>query len=86
MTAQPRCTSLVEAATQASVGLPIGFAVSYAVSMLGLPPAVAAGLITGLMFALSVARGYLIRRRFEHFHANIDKLVKDTMVTGNEIN
>lgn len=65
MTAQPRRTSLIEAATQASVGLPLGFAVSYAVSMLSLPPAVTAGLITGLMFAVSVARGYWIRRRFE---------------------
>jgi hypothetical protein len=65
MTAQPRRTSLVEAATQASVGLPLGFIVSYAVSMLCLPPAVTAALITGLMFALSVARGYWIRRAYE---------------------
>jgi hypothetical protein len=65
MTAQLRRTSLIEAATQACVGLPLGFVVSYAVSMLRLPPAATAVLITGLMFAVSVARGYLVRRGFE---------------------
>ena len=65
MIAQSRRTSLLEAATQASVGLPIGLVVSYTVAWFRLPPAVSAALITGLMFALSVARGYWIRRRFE---------------------
>jgi hypothetical protein len=62
---QPRRTSLLEAATQACVGLPLGFAVSYAVSMLRLPPAASAAAITGLMFAVSVARGFWIRRAYE---------------------
>jgi hypothetical protein len=65
MTAQPRRTSLIEAVTQASVGLPIGLVASYVVAWFRLPPAITAVLITGLMFAASVARGYLVRRSFE---------------------
>lgn len=64
MTQHPR-TSLIEAATQAAVGIPIGFAVTFAVGLMGLPAAVSASLITLSMFLLSTVRGYLIRRRFE---------------------
>jgi hypothetical protein len=61
---QSRRTSLIEAATQAAVGLPIGFLVAYGISALRLPAGPSAALITGLMFAVSVLRGYLIRRQF----------------------
>ena len=64
MNERPR-TSLIEAATQATVGLPIGFAVSFVVALLRLPPATSAALITGLMYLCSILRGYVIRRRFE---------------------
>jgi hypothetical protein len=63
MTQHPRA-SLMEAAKQATVGLPVGFAVSFGIGLLGLPPA-AAALITLAMYALSILRGYWIRRRFE---------------------
>ena len=57
--------SLLEAATQAAVGVPIGFAVTFAVGLMGLSAAAAAALITLSMFMLSTVRGYLIRRRFD---------------------
>jgi hypothetical protein len=62
---QPRRTSALEAATQAAVGIPIGLAVSFGVALLGLSAAATAALITGAMFVVSTARGYLIRRGFE---------------------
>ncbi len=65
MTHQPRRTSLLEAATQAVVGVPLGLAVSYGVALLGLSPAFSAALITGLMFVVSTARGFWIRRAYE---------------------
>jgi hypothetical protein len=64
MTQHPRA-SLREAATQASVGLPIGFAVSFAVGLLRLEPPASAALITLTMYALSILRGYWIRRSFD---------------------
>jgi hypothetical protein len=64
MTQQRRHAAL-EAATQAAVGIPIGFVVTFGVELLHLPPAISAALITGLMFLLSTLRGYLIRRRFD---------------------
>ena len=64
MTPQSRRTSLLEAATQSLVGLPLGFAVVTAVSLLRLSPAAAGALSAGLMFVVSTARGYVIRRRF----------------------
>jgi hypothetical protein len=64
MSQHPR-TSLIEAATQATVGIPIGFSVAFAVGLLQLPAAPAAAMITGLMFVASTARGYVIRRRFD---------------------
>lgn len=64
MTQSPR-TSLLDAATQAAVGLPLGFVVVYAVSWLRLSPAATAVLTTGLMFVVSTARGYVVRRRFD---------------------
>lgn len=64
---QHRRTSFLEAATQAAVGLPIGFAVTFAVGLMGLPAAASASLITGLMFLASTVRGYVIRRRFERW-------------------
>jgi hypothetical protein len=68
MTQHPR-TSLLEAATQATVSLPVGFAVSFGVSLLRLSPAVAAALITVAMYLLSILRGYWVRRRFERGRA-----------------
>jgi hypothetical protein len=62
---QHRRASLREAATQATVGLPVEFAVSFGIGLLGLSPAAAAALITLAMYAISILRGYLIRRRFE---------------------
>jgi hypothetical protein len=70
---QPRRTSLIEAVTQAAVGLPLGFLVSYGVSLFHLPPEITAALITSQMFAASVARGYVIRRRFERTEAVIEQ-------------
>jgi hypothetical protein len=67
---QHRRASAAEAVTQALVGLPIGFAVTYAIERLHLSPAVSAGTITGAMFGLSALRGYLIRRGFERRAAN----------------
>jgi hypothetical protein len=64
MTQHPRA-SLLEAATQATISLPVGFLVSFGVSLLHLAPAIAAALITVAMYVLSILRGYLIRRRFE---------------------
>lgn len=66
MTTQPRRASLMEAISQATISLPVGFAVSYGVGLLRLSPAIAAAMITGLMYALSILRGYIIRRRFNH--------------------
>ncbi len=68
MTQHPRA-SLREAATQATVGLPVGFAVSFGIGLLGLSPAAAAALITLSMYALSILRGYVIRRRFDRERA-----------------
>lgn len=65
MTHQPPRTSLLEAATQAAVGLPIGFMVVYAVSLLDLSPAANGAASAGCMFVISTARGYAVRRRFE---------------------
>jgi hypothetical protein len=73
MTSQSPRTSLLEAATQAAVGLPIGLVVSYAVSWFRLSPAISAALITGLMFVASTARGFWIRRRFAKRDAVIDE-------------
>jgi hypothetical protein len=66
---QSHLTSLLEAATQAGIGLPIGLLVSFCVAALGLSAAATAVVITGLMFVFSTARGYVIRRRFERFAA-----------------
>jgi Flp pilus assembly protein TadB len=65
MARQPRRSSAIEAATQALIGLPIGFGVTFTVEQLHLPPAWSAASITTLMFLLSALRGYLIRRRFD---------------------
>jgi hypothetical protein len=73
MTPQSPRTSLLEAATQSLVGLPLGFAVVTAVSLLGLSPAAAGALSAGLMFVVSTARGYAIRRRFAKRDAVIDE-------------
>jgi len=62
---QQRFTSLVEAAMQAAVGLPIGLGVSVIVASMGLSAALTGALISSLMFIASTLRGYLIRRRFE---------------------
>lgn len=64
MRQHPR-TSLIEAATQATVGIPIGFGVKFGVEQIHLAPAWSAATITMLMFLLSTLRGFLIRRRFE---------------------
>jgi hypothetical protein len=66
-------TSLLEAATQSLVGLPLGFAVVTAVSLLRLSPAATGALSGGLMFVVSTARGYAIRRRFAKRDAVIDE-------------
>lgn len=66
MTQRPY-VSLIEAATQSLVGLPIGFVVSFAVGLLGLSAAASAALITGTMFLASTLRGYLIRRGFQRW-------------------
>jgi hypothetical protein len=63
MTQHPRA-SFMEAATQAAVGVPIGFAVTFAIGLMGMSAASAA-LITLSMFVASTARGYVIRRRFD---------------------
>jgi asparagine N-glycosylation enzyme membrane subunit Stt3 len=55
--------SLVEAATQAAVG--VGYAVVFGVECLHLPTAWSAAVITVSMFLLSTLRGYVIRRRFD---------------------
>lgn len=68
MTQRPRA-SLMEAATQAAVGLPMGLVVVYGVALLKLPPSITAVLTTGLMFLVSTLRGYVIRRRFERERA-----------------
>jgi hypothetical protein len=68
MTSQAPRTSLLEAATQAAVGLPIGFGVVTAVSLLGLSPAASGALSAGAMFVVSTARGFWIRRRFEEIN------------------
>ncbi len=65
MTVQSRRLSAIEAAAQAIVGVPIGFAVSFTVSLLGLSAVMAAASITGTMFLVSTLRGYLIRRCLE---------------------
>jgi hypothetical protein len=70
MTFQSPRTSLIEAATQSAVGLPIGLIVSFSVAMLGLSAVATAALITGSMFVVSTARGYIVRRRFDR--ANYD--------------
>lgn len=62
---QSRRTSFIEATTQATVALPIGFIVSFAVGILHLSPTISAVLITGLMYIFSVARCYLVRRHFD---------------------
>jgi hypothetical protein len=68
MTQHPRA-SLMEAATQATIGLPVGFAVSYGIGLLHLPPAIAAALITVAMYVLSILRCYVVRRRFDRERA-----------------
>jgi uncharacterized membrane protein AbrB (regulator of aidB expression) len=65
MTAQTPRASALEAAMQAAVGVPIGFSVCFAVGKLGLSPTLSAALITVVMFLVSTARGYLIRRGFD---------------------
>jgi hypothetical protein len=65
MTRQRPSTSLLEAATQAAVSLPIGFVVVFGVERMQLGPMASAATITLAMFLLSVLRGYVIRRRFE---------------------
>jgi hypothetical protein len=62
---QPRRHAAIEAATQATISLPIWFVVTFGVSLLHLHPATAAALITVAMYVLSFVRGYLIRRRFD---------------------
>ena len=86
MTPQPRRTSLLEAAANAAVGLPIGLVVSYGVALLDLSPAVSAALITGLMYVASVARGYWIRRRFARMDSIIDQWRRNVAAYGDSIN
>jgi hypothetical protein len=85
---QSHLTSLLEAATQAGIGLPIGLLVSFCVAWLGLSAAATAALIAGLMFVFSTARGYVIRRRFERFAARegreraMGMIVRSTIIRG----
>jgi hypothetical protein len=62
---QSRRLAAIEAATQAAVGLPIGYAVCFAVGLIGLSAAASASIITLSMFLVSTIRGYLIRRKFD---------------------
>jgi hypothetical protein len=68
---QTRRSSLLESFTQASVGIPIGFTVSFLVGWLRLNPFLQACAIVFAMWIISTIRGYLIRRRFERFASSI---------------
>lgn len=80
MTVQHPRTSAIESATQAVVGVLIGFSVSFVVISLHLSTALSAWLITAIMFFVSILRGYLIRRWFERRvtdrHAMIAEMAK----------
>jgi hypothetical protein len=70
MTTQPNHLSAIEAATQAAVGLPVGWAVCFSVELLGLSAAASAALITIIMFLFSTIRGYIVRRSFDKVSRN----------------
>ena len=82
MTTQSPRTSLLEAATQSLVGLPLGWAVSYAVVSFRLSPAISAMLITGLMFVVSTARGFWIRRAYERRSAIVNAAAERCVARG----
>jgi uncharacterized membrane protein YfcA len=56
--------SLLEAATQAAIGVPIGFCVVYGVSRFGMSPAATAVTTSSVMFLINTSRGYFVRRGF----------------------
>lgn len=89
MNHQTRRQSLLEAATQAAVGVPIGFSVVFFVGFLDLNPFWLALSTSCVMFLVSSIRGYVIRRRFERFARSIqtlgyDKRIKDIIEGSTE--
>jgi hypothetical protein len=65
--------SLLEAATQAAIGVPIGFCVVYGISHLGMSPGATAVTTSSLMFVINTSRGYFVRRTFNSLGQNGDQ-------------